>query len=224
MRRIQIDNEVFTIDVKIKRGNKNIYMRIKDNVLCFTSPVALSDDFIKNMILKNYSHVIKRLNKPPLSYDVIHFLGKEYKLNIVNSNTNTVLYDENNIYIHTKRNENKYIQKIISLFYANELSKIVENNIENIKDKFNISYNITFEYKNVKSYFGECFSKRRHIILATKLAKYKKEYILNVIYHEMAHFYYQNHQAKFYELLERLYPGYRRIQKELKRIKYNDAF
>lgn len=224
MRRIQIDNNEFTVDVKIKRGNKNIYMRIKDNILYFTSPVALSDDFIKNMIIKNYSHVIKRLNKPPLSYNTLHFLGNEYKLNIVNSNTNTVLYDSENIYIHTKRNEEKYIKRIVSLFYAKELAKIVEKNIENIKNRFNISYNITFEYKNVKSYFGECFSKRRHIILATKLAKYKIDYILNVIYHEMAHFYYQNHQTKFYELLEKLYPGYKRIQRELKKIKYNDAF
>ncbi|MBE6137540.1 MAG: M48 family metallopeptidase [Erysipelotrichaceae bacterium] len=224
MRSIRVNDFDFLFDVKIKRANKNIYMRIKNQVLYFTSPVMLKDDFIKKMILKNYDEIYKKLTMPPLSYNTIHFLGAEYNIKLVKSNTNTIVYDQENFYIHTTSEDSKHIESLMHLFYAKELKKIVESNIDEIKEKFNIKFNITFQYKNVHSYYGECFHKKRHIILATRLCKYKLEYILNIIYHEMAHFYHQNHSKAFYELLEAVHPGYRASQRALKRTRYNDGY
>ncbi|MCM1197024.1 MAG: M48 family metallopeptidase, partial [Roseburia sp.] len=78
--------------------------------------------------------------------------------------------------------------------------------------------------KNVKGYYGECFSKKNLIILSTKLAKYDLKYILSVIYHECAHFKYQNHQKEFYDYLEERYPNYQKVQRELRKIRYNEKY
>lgn len=221
---VHINDVDFKVNVTIRRSNKNVYLRIRDGVLCFTSPKNLSNDFICQMISKNYNSICNSLQQSSLNMNQLHFLGKSYELSIILSTVNSVRIEENQLQIFTKKKENSYVQKIVSLFYANELSKIVENNISFIKSKFHIDYDITFAYKNVKTYFGECFSKRKHVILATRLAKYDLNYILSVIYHEVAHFFYQNHGMQFYALLEQLYPNYYRTQKELRKIKYNDAF
>ncbi len=224
MRRLQVKDIDCLVDVIIKRSNKNIYLRVRDNILWITSPKNLSDDFIKNMILKNYDSIYKSLHTPSFEPSGLHFFGKEYSLEIISSMTDHIEVEENKMMIYTKKKENSHIQKLVSLFYAKELSKFVEKNILQIKFDFHIDYEITFAFKNVKTYFGECFVKRRHIILATKLAKYEPRYILSVIYHEMAHFFYQNHSMQFYSLLEQVFPGYVQTQKSLRKIKYNDMF
>lgn len=224
MRRIQVKDLDCAVNVIIKRSNRHIYLRVRENMLWITSPASLSDEFIKDMILKNYDMIVKALCIPPSESGRLHFFGKDYPLEIIGSAFNLVEPLQDKIIIHTKKKENSHIQKLVSLFYAKELSKFVEKNLPPIKSAFHLNEEITFAYKNVKTYFGECFPKRRHIILATKLAKYEPGYILSVIYHEMAHFYYQNHSMQFYSLLEQVYPNYRQVQKSLRKIKYNDMF
>ena len=117
-----------------------------------------------------------------------------------------------------------YIKKLIDELYNDYLKSIVDKNISDIKTRFNLKSEITFEYKAVKTYFGECYPKRRLIILNKSLAKYDLIYILSVIYHEYAHFYYSNHQKGFYKLLDSLFPDYQNIQKNLRKIKYLDLY
>ncbi len=221
---IRVKDIDFPYEVIIKRRNRNIYLRIKDGKIVITTPKKLSLDFIYGFILKNYESIYKSWIKPPLIMNTLHFFGKPYSLEILESSRNYILKEEDKIFIFTKKKENSYIQKLVTLFYAKELLKFVEKNILQIKFKFHIDYDITFDCKNVKTYFGECFPKRRHIILSTKLAKYEPIYILSVLYHEMGHFYYQNHSMQFYALLEQVFPNYKQIQKNLRKIRYNDAF
>lgn len=222
---IRVGNRDFNYEIIYKRGNKNIYLRIKDNKLIFTTPRPLGDDFIKSMILKNFNQIIKALDKsPPLSKNTIHLFGVSYKLQIIQSNLNVVRIVDDTFYIHTTKNDTNHIQKIVTSFYASKLEEFVELNQQHIKNKFHIEFDIEYDYKNVSSYFGECFPNRHKIILATKLCKYDKYYILSVIYHEFAHFFYKNHGTEFYMLLEKLFPNYYKTQSILRKIKYNDAF
>ena len=104
------------------------------------------------------------------------------------------------------------------------LKKIVENNIEKIKNDMNINFPICIEYKNVKTFYGECIPKRKKLIFSLKLAKYDPIFIYYVIYHELTHFYYSNHQDDFYNLIESKFPNCKKIQHELRKIKYTDRY
>ncbi|MCR4898950.1 MAG: DUF45 domain-containing protein, partial [Acholeplasmatales bacterium] len=50
------------------------------------------------------------------------------------------------------------------------------------------------------------------------------EYILSVLYHEYCHFHYMNHQKEFYDFIELRLPNYRKINSNLRKIKYNDLY
>lgn len=224
IRRLQVRDIDCSVEVIVKKSNKNIYLRVRNQMLYITAPNNLSDELIRKLVLKNYTAIAKALSTPPPVENKLHFFGREYELRICSSGMDHVFAEEDILWIFTKKKEDSYIQKLVLLFYAKELSNFVEKNISQIKSKFHFEEEIRFAYKNVKSYFGECFPKRRYIILSVKLAKYDPQYILSVLYHEMAHFFHQNHSMQFYELLERVFPGYRQTQKNLRKIKYNDIF
>ena len=223
-----IDDIIFDIEFEIKPGNKNIYYRliypnkilIKLNRRYSEDKIIKLLDEIKPNIIKLYNKVNK--NHKELNDNIIHLLGKEYNLVLTKSDDNNIFQDDKNIYVYYKKEDN--IKKLINELYNDYLKSIVDKNISDIKTRFNLKSEITFEYKAVKTYFGECFIKENRIILASMLAKYEYKYILSVIYHEIAHLFYKGHQEDFYNLLEDVFPNYKKAQHELRKIRYYEKY
>lgn len=218
---INVNNTDFTVDVIMKKSNRKIYLRVKDGIIKITTPVKLSEKYIEEVILKNFTHIKEYMNNNEKIEDELHYLGKKYSLIINNSLDNTIEVLENDIIISAS---NDNISKLVDTLYINTLKNIVEKYLNEILLKFNLDFIPTIGYKKVKGYYGMCNSRKRRIILSTKLAKYDLKYILSVIYHECAHFKYLNHQEEFYLYLEQRYPNYRNVQKELRKIRYNDKY
>ena len=207
----------------IKRSNRHTYFRFtsKDKMV-ITTPRELKVSSVYEIIEKHYDKIIKIISKYDKSDDVIHLLGREYKLILRESNSEYVYVDEDNFYVNYKKIAN--ISKQIHKYYADILSEIIKRKNDKLIDEFSIKFKVNYQIKNTKSYFGECFYKKNLIVLSTKLAKYSELYIESVLYHEFAHFYVHNHQNDFYELLESHYPNYRKVNHELRKIRYNDKF
>ena len=217
---IEVNNRLFSVNLVIKRSNKRLYLRVKDGIVCITSPTRLSEKYIYSIIENNFNAIIKAMNEQIKIEDKIHYLGKKYNLVLTESNDNKV-YISNDDFI-VEYDDVKRIKNIIIKFYNSSLKDIMEQYSKSILDEFNLK-DVCFKYKYVKGYFGECFYKKNIIVLSSKLAKYDVKYILSVLYHECAHFKYPNHQDEFYSYLESIYPNYRQVQKEMRKIKYKDA-
>ncbi|MBR6071344.1 MAG: DUF45 domain-containing protein [Acholeplasmatales bacterium] len=215
--------DVNVINIVSKR--RSVGLRVINNSIEVYSPYKLKDDDIINMLSRHKRFISRRITGSETS-NSIHLLGKEYKLIIISADFNNLIIDDlnNEIRVYSKKLDEYYVRAIIDNYYNSVLDKIVRENIDEIKKCMNINYDIEFQYKRVNTYFGECFSKRRKVILNTKMAKYEKIYIISVICHELAHFYYQNHQDGFYNLLEKVFPNYRKVQSNLRKIKYNEKY
>ncbi|MBQ9124559.1 MAG: DUF45 domain-containing protein [Acholeplasmatales bacterium] len=220
---ITVKDITLEVVVIIKKQNRRAYYRIKpNNILQITTPYKISDEHIKKVILDNYEKIKKSLNTSNIEKrNSLHLFGKSYNLEIIESKHYNSYVLDDTIYIYCNLDN---ASKAIDKFYADKLKEYVEKRIDFIKRQFHIDYEITFKYKNVKTYFGECFYKRRLVILSTKLCKYEEIYIDSVIYHELAHFTFQNHSDSFYMLLEGLFPNYKRIQAKLRKIKFDDIY
>lgn len=219
---VNVNTIDFKVEVIYRRSNRRIYLRIKDGVLKITTPVKLSYNKIEDMIKKNFNYIMKYMNVPKQIEDQVHYLGKLYSLSILEYPSNEIYVLDNEIRVYSKSPQ--AVGKLVEELYKNTLSNVVESYSKEILSKFNIDFKVEFQYKNVKGYYGECFSKKKLIILSTKLAKYDLKYILSVIYHECAHFKYQNHQKEFYDYLEERYPNYQKVQRELRKIRYNEKY
>ena len=200
---------------------------IKPNIVCITTFRELSYDECNKFIKEQEKFIVRRINEfknDKVNIDKIHFLGKEYNLIIINSAYDRVRINNDSIIVEVVNDSSEHIRYVIHKMYAEALSAIVNKNIEVIKNDMNIHFTISFIYKDVASYYGKCYFSRRVIALQTSLCKYEMKYILSVIYHEMAHFYYQDHQSGFYKLLESKIPGYKKLQHELRMTKYREIY
>lgn len=219
---ITINQRDIPVELIYKRSNRRIYLRVKAGVVYITTPIQLSLSKVEEMIAKHFSFIMKHMMETEKIDNQIHFLGKLYSLNIQSADKNSLEVKETEIQLRV--NSSSVIEKLIQKLYRNTLRKVVEENAKYIISLFDMPKNVEFTFKNAKGYYGECFPTKKRIILSTKLAKYDMKYILSVLYHECAHFKYQNHQKEFYLYLEERYPNYRQVQRELRKIKYNDKY
>lgn len=221
MNKIKIKDKILNVEIIIKPSNKHMYLRVKNDTIVITSPTKISENRLKLLVEQHFDKLIKP-NKEVS--DKIHYLGKEYNIIIKKSNNDLVYINDNNLIIETTNTTFKYANKLTEQFYNNTLKNIVEIYLNNIKKDFNISYEVSFEYKYFKSIFGRCYIKENKIELSSKLAKYDLKYILLIIYHEFAHFKVPNHQKQFYNHVSEKYPNYRKVQNEFHKIKYYELF
>ena len=215
------------MNIQVKRTNRNGYSIkvIDEENILITCPKYYNDVDIKLLLNKHKRFINNRIKSKIESKtisDNIHILGKEYKVNKIYSDFNNIIVDDINNCINLYIKNDSYIKKTIYEYYKKVLENIVIKYDLKLKEAFNINFDVTYGYKDVKTYFGECNYKLHHIILALKLAKYDEIYILSVLCHEYAHFYVQNHSEKFYNVVEKAFKNYKKYQSELRKIKYKD--
>ena len=70
--------------------------------------------------------------------------------------------------------------------------------------------------RDMKSRWGSCNTKTRHINLSLMLATRSDEELDYVILHELVHTVVPNHGADFYAMMDRFMPGWKRVRRELK--------
>jgi predicted metal-dependent hydrolase len=221
MKIIVVNGIEYKVEVILKKRNKKTYMRVKDDVIVITTPLKMSDNMLTDLIKRNIGVISKLITKKSIEDNSIHYLGVKYNLVLKKSTNNLVyIYDNEFIVEYIKESD---INKNIVKFYKDGLILIVNQYKDDIFGKFNLK-NTEIFYKYVKTFFGKCYTKQNKICLNIRLAKYDIKYILSVIYHECAHFKVPNHQKEYYRHLESIYPNYRRVQKELRSINYNEKY
>lgn len=219
---ITINQKDIPVELIYKRSNRRIYLRVKAGVVYITTPVKLSLSKVEELIAKNFNFIMKHMKETEKIDNQIHFLGKLYALTFLYDKSNMIEVKDTEIVLTIKSLLDA--EKLIQELYKRALIKVVEEYAEEIISLFEMPKDIEFIFKRVKGYYGECFPKKKKIILSTRLAKYELKYILSVIYHECAHFKYPHHQKEYYEYLEQRYPNYKRIQKELRKITYHEQY
>ena len=212
------------VNIEYKPRNRKIYLKaIKPNNIIIRTPIRLSDDKIIEYLNNAYSFIKKALEREDIKKsNNIHLFGQEYEIKEIDDNNEYIECDATYFIIHKTISTD--INKLVYNYYIDCLKHFINRYLEESKQALNINKIITVKYKNVKTYFGLCTPKKNQICFAAKLAKYDPILIKSVLYHELAHFYFLNHQKGFYKLLENVFPNYKYYQHKLRSIKYNDKY
>lgn len=221
---IEIEYEII-----FKPTNKHTYFKYKDGILYIVLRTKNDLQYVEKMFKTDESRIYNFLKKSmsvKKSVDEIHFFGKAYKIKIVDDYEYKIEIKGSNFIIHCHVPTERFIKQLITEFYARELKEYLKEilpiAIRDFSDVYKSVPNIS--YVDVNTYFGKCWIKKNLILLNIKLAKYEKKYIKSVLYHEFCHFKYANHGIGFYNLYEEKYPNAKKIQHELRMIKYNDSY
>ncbi|XFA99531.1 M48 family metallopeptidase [Candidatus Izemoplasma sp. B36] len=221
MNKIKLGNKFFYYQVFYK-NNKNMYLRIKKDMLVITCNRFVSINQIEAFILKNEANILKKIainsNINPLyNESVMDIFGKAYQIKCnYNSKKNNYSLNENTIYIDFRKDsfDEKYIEKIYKEFTLKKINETYHDIYDYISEYLNINH-ITFKTQLMKSRFGSCIPKKRIIKLNSILSRFDDKYIKVILIHELIHLQVHNHQKDFYKYINLLIPNYKQHIKEL---------
>lgn len=107
-------------------------------------------------------------------------------------------------------------QALVEEWYREQLKKAVSPLLAKWQPLMGVKVN-RFFVQRMKTKWGSCNPKARHIRLNTELAKKPKECLEYIVVHEMAHLIERRHNNRFTSLLDKFLPHWRFKRDELNR-------
>lgn len=201
--------------ILVRTNRRTLSIKIKNKQVYVYAPLFVSNETINRFVMQHQAWIDKKLSKETINVNIsfdnsdIYILGKKYKLLVQTDKKDDVKIIDDSLIVRGK-NE-KAVKNNLVYFLKN----IIEQNVLHIKEKTNADFSI--EYKFYKSRWGCCYPQRKLIILNLYCACLPQQLIEAVIYHEIAHLTVASHNAKFYAVLNKMCPEYKKLSAELKK-------
>ena len=228
------------INCEIKRSRRRtvaLYVH-PDKSVEIRMPLLFSVDEIEPFLIKHSRWLFNRLDLPEkksiepkkfVSGELHYFLGKQYPIEIVASDKNSVVFDNEKIVIRHRVTKtpsrqvnmseslSKSASDLLDRWYLEQAKRVFQEIsiplIEQMK-KYNVAPK-SFAIKKMKTRWGSCSSKG-NINLNLHLIKLPEQCIKEVILHEFCHLVCFNHSKEFYALMTAEMPDWKVWKKELK--------
>lgn len=163
------------------------------------------------------------------NYESFPFLGLERPLKVVITFNKKpfVSLTEQNLLLHIPRNEwsaDSLIEEHptalaeIREFYKREAVQFMQDRVQHWSRQMGL-HPAQLKFREQKTRWGSC-SSQKVINLNWRLIVFHPEVIDYVIVHELAHLEQMNHSPKFWLLVEKQIPDFKRIMKDLKACQY----
>ena len=221
-----------TIDFTLKRKDvKNINLTVKSNMEVIVSankkvPLEYIEKFVKTKApwieqKLNYYEKTQKIDMGKKDYtsgESFKYLGKQYRLKVIQSEEEYVKYFRGYIHLYVKDKENYVVKKQLMDNWYLDRSNIIYQDSINRMYRLVKSYKIDkpkFTIRKMNTRWGSCFINQKRIILNKSLIKAPKDCIDYVVLHELIHFKHKNHDEKFFTKLDILMPNWKEKKKIL---------
>lgn len=205
----------------IRKEIKNITLKVKPSCEVILSvPLDTDDKYINYILEKRESWIAQKISffeannsveiKEYVSGESFKYLGKNYRLKVIESNEEHVklLRGYIQIFVRDKTNLKKK-QKLLEAWYMkkaeNYFQKIVKSYLPIVQKEVK-----TIRVREMKTRWGSCNPVKGYINLNSKLIKQSKASIEYVVFHELTHLVHPNHSKAFYNYLDTYMPDWRR--------------
>ena len=197
--------------VIIKKNNKNIYFRFKDDgILYVTCNRFVSEKEVRRLILSNEKALLKMYEKSMTKqekYLQYYYLGKPFT-KVFDESIKKVIIEDDMIYVKD--------EKMLAKWEKNECIRVFNERINGLLSLFDNIPKFSLKVRNMKTRWGVNNVTKRIVTLNSELLKKDVELIDYVIVHELCHFYEANHSSRFWEQVVLRYPKYKEARKELR--------
>lgn len=144
------------------------------------------------------------------------YLGNDIQLCVTQSSSNKALtFDQNTLTMACLQpNNHALVSRKVIQWYKKQATSDFSRRLEILAAKLGVA-TPPLTLSNAQSRWGSCNS-RGEVRLSWRLLQAPPHIVNYVICHELAHLKQMNHSAKFYAVLESLFPNYKAAEKELK--------
>ena len=212
-RHIEINGTSVDYDLT-RKAVKNINLRVKgDGSVHVSAPRAVSVQRVDEFVCKNVDFILKSRKKlaakPQNAQDVVHILGKPYRLVVQPSARDGVRIDDEKFIVDTVNAGN--VQCLIEAYedvFAKKLFPEVVSRVLPLVEPYGVKMpRITA--RRMTTRWGSCTMARGTIRLNTRLVRYPVPCIEQVALHELCHFVHPDHSKEFYALMTQLMPDWK---------------
>lgn len=211
---------------------KNIYIRVKPDLNIYvTAPRRVTKKYIYELLEKRKDWIedkkeeIKKKNiydtnrKELKSGNEIFYLGKSYILKVLKCQKENIIIAGRIMYMYAdikddENNDARIKQILLDNWYKKESLKLFDSLIKKYSSVMGLEID-TFSVKKLKSKWGSCDIRKKHITFNLELMKYPIQAIEYIVIHELAHLVEANHSKKFYNVVSIYMPEWKKHKKIL---------
>lgn len=217
-----VKNKIVYVDLE-RTNNKNMYLKVtKDNSLLVTAPKRVPkrkvEEFVSANIEKFTEYLFKSQAKVLYSFqeNFVYLFGKKLNLIILSGfKKENVSLKKTALYLETKLGTDTEAEKLLFVFLKNQLLEYMTQSQKSYEKKMNtVSHKIRVTDKT--STWGTNNIRTHSISYALRLVHYSKQVIDYVVVHELAHYFKPDHSKEFWDVVEKYYPTYKEIKKQLR--------
>lgn len=218
------------ISVAVERKKiKNLHLAVypPDARVHVSAPDYLTDDDIRSFVISRWDWVERKRTeileqerqslREYVNGESHYLFGRRYRMRVYEvSHTAHRLEIQGEWMIltiqpgTTRENRELVVREFMRQQLKNVLTTIVQYQTQTIGET-----GVTWEVKQMRSQWGSCMAKRRHLLLNLELARVPHACIEFVVMHELCHLQIHNHGRLFEALLTQRMPLWRARRKEL---------
>jgi len=201
-----------TISVIVER-DRSVIVRAPHNASkeLIENEITKRKRLIQSKINHNQKYPVDKQPKEFVSGESLLYLGKNYKLYVVEEPLDGVVFD-NKFFINksNQRNANKLFKE----WYLDSASKIIIPKVKSIAKEIGVKYN-SLNILDLKYRWGSCTPKD-NIHFNWRLIKAPMNVIEYIIVHELTHLLESNHTPEFWNRVAAQLPNYDKAKQWLK--------
>ena len=206
---------------------KNLYLRVRDGYIELSVPQRTAQRDLENFVRRRRAWIDERLRllrvraekSAPLyaEGERIRLWGQEYPLVCVPLTRGKPYaeYADGSIVLHAAQTADVNVRRAaIEALYRAELAAAVEREApacETVVGKYAALWRI----RAMKTRWGSCNVRTAAITLNLQLAQYEVRALRYVITHELTHLWVRGHDALFYARMDRYFPNWQNVRREL---------
>ena len=211
--------------VKKKIKNMNLTVSLVDGKVRLSVPYYAKDEDIKQFVVSKIGWVKKQIEKIDklkwVDYEYVcgesHYLwGRSYLLEIrYSGKASGVEVKDNRLVLTVRINSTRQQrEKVMNEWYRAELKAKLPETVERWAEFIGVTVN-SVNVKNMRTRWGTCNIREKRIWINLQLAKKSTDCLEYIVVHELVHLLEKNHSAVFYQYLDKYFPKWRSIKKEL---------
>lgn len=210
-----------------RRQRRTVGLKITASGLVIHAPKRIAQSYLESLILQKSDWIRKKLASltanqvPALQWqdnEQLLLLGNTVTLSVrQDARSKAIIYEPGILMLALPNQDDTVaISRKVILWYKKQAIVDFSRRLTLLAAKLGVSTPKLF-LSNAQSRWGSCNSKKE-IRLNWRLLQAPPHIINYVICHELAHLKEMNHSAKFWAVVETLYPDYRQAEKDLKAI------
>ena len=211
-----------------KAVNTNMYITVQNGEVVVNAPWYFTANKIQQIVQEKKNWILSKMHEYEAALpnmQSVKIFGKNYDVEVKYKNIRTPELNLEKNYKIEIILPNKYkkvgSEQILKISIEKMYEQIANKEIEDIMEKTRKMLGMApEEYKiaKMKDTLGKCINGK--ITINPELMQYKKEIIEYVVVHEFCHLKYKTHGKRFYEIIEKHIPDYKKYEREIQNYEF----